>query len=246
MKEAWRRLKPLIFVQTYRQSDILIDRFLTSMASSGGLSLLFIAQQINGSINLVSNKASSAPMVPLLARAAKSDDWLGYKLIYRRRILWVLMLTSFGFLSLLFAGWPTLHILIGHGGLTEANVRSLWWILVALAGMLVGGASGQVATVALYTMGNTMTPSKLYILTYTIFIPIKVLAFMYFGIGGLAVSISVFFGLNFLLQFFTIEKELTLLINSEAERLSRREVGVTQDSQLDREQNPRLIEGFVD
>jgi putative peptidoglycan lipid II flippase len=206
MREAWRRVKPFILGQTYSKSDPLIDRFLTSMTIAGNLSLLYIGQQIYSAINLIITKAISAPTVPRLALAAKSGDWPHFRRIYRQRILWMLGLGVAACIILLVFGEPLLHLMIGHGGITAENVRMLWWIMLALIGLLIGGTAGQITAVAFYAMGDTKTPTMLFVWTFTIYIPIKVLVFLHYGLLGLAIATSVHLTVNFLLQLFILEK----------------------------------------
>jgi peptidoglycan biosynthesis protein MviN/MurJ (putative lipid II flippase) len=207
MREAWRRVKPFLLGQTYSKSDPLVDRFLTSMSIAGNLSLLYIGQQIYSAITLIITKAISAPTVPRLALAAKSGNWINFRRIYRQRLLWMVGLAVAVFVILLFFGEPLLHLLIGHGGITAQNVRMLWWIMLALTGLLLGGTAGQVTSVAFYAMGDTKTPTMLFVWTFTIYVPIKVLVFLHYGLLGLAVATSAHLIVNFLLQLAVLEKD---------------------------------------
>ena len=206
MKEAWRRIKPFLFGQTYSRTDPMIDRFLTSMTIAGNLSLLYIGQQIYSAIILVINKAISTPTVPRLAIAARSGDWFSFRRTYRERLLWMIGISVLGSALLLIFGESVLHLMIGHGGITAQNVHSLWLIMIALLGVLVGGTVGQVTAVAFYAMGDTRTPTNLFIGTFTIYVPIKVLTFLHYGLMGLAVATSVHLMINFLLQLVVLER----------------------------------------
>lgn len=206
MREAWRRLKPFLLGQTYSKSDPLIDRFLTSMSIAGDLSLLYIGQQIYSAINLIITKAISSPVVPRLAHAAKSGDWRQFHHLYRQRLLWVTGLGLAAGIILLVFGEDLLHLMIGHGGITAENVRLLWWIMLALIGLLIGGTAGQVTSVAFYAMGDTKTPTMLFVWTFTIYIPIKALVFLHYGLLGLAIATSVHLIVNFLLQLLVLER----------------------------------------
>lgn len=206
MREAWRRVKPFLLGQTYSKSDPLVDRFLTSMSTAGNLSLLYIGQQIFSAINLIITKAISAPTVPRLALAAKSGEWISFRRTYRQRLWWMAGLGMAASVILLVFGESLLHLMIGHGGITAQNVRMLWWIMLALSGLLIGGTAGQVTSVAFYAMGDTKTPTMLFIWTFTIYIPIKVLVFLHYGLVGLAVATSAHLLLNFLLQFIVLER----------------------------------------
>jgi putative peptidoglycan lipid II flippase len=206
MREAWRRVKPFLLGQTYSKSDPLIDRFLTSMSTAGNLSLLYIGQQIYSALNLIITKAISAPTLPRLALAAQSGEWISFRRTYRQRLWWMAGLGIAAGVILLVFGESLLHLMIGHGGITAQNVRMLWWIMLALSGLLIGGTAGQVTSVAFYAMGDTKTPTMLFIWTFTIYIPIKVLVFLHYGLVGLAVATSAHLLLNFLLQFIILER----------------------------------------
>jgi peptidoglycan biosynthesis protein MviN/MurJ (putative lipid II flippase) len=206
IREAWRRLKPFLLGQTYSKSDPLIDRFLTSMSIAGDLSLLYIGQQIYSAINLIITKAISAPTVPRLALAAKSGDWRNFRHTYRQRLLWMAGLAVATLLVLLVFGEPLLHLMIGHGGITAQNVHMLWWIMLGLIGLMMGGTAGQITAVAFYAMGDTKTPTMLFVWTFTIYIPIKVIVFLHYGLIGLAIATSVHLIMNFLLQLIFLEQ----------------------------------------
>ncbi len=206
VREAWRRIKPFLLGQTYAKSDPLIDRFLTSLTAAGSLSLLYIGQQVYSSVNLITTKAISTPSVPRLALAAKAGDWPAFRRIYRHRLGWMLVITIAGAAGLVVVGEPLLRLMIGHGGITAENVHQLWWILIALAGVLIGGASGQVISAAFYAIGDTRTPTVLFIITYTIYIPIKIVVFVKYGVIGLALATSIHLVINCLLQLVVLER----------------------------------------
>jgi putative peptidoglycan lipid II flippase len=205
IKEAWRRIKPFILGQTYAKSEPLIDRFLTSLTTAGSLSLLYFGQQIYSAVNLVIVKAVSTPTVPRLAIAAKSRDWRSFRHVYRERLIWILVIAIAGCSVLFFIGEPVLRLMIGHGGITTQNVHVLWWIMVALAGLLIGGTAGQVISTAFYAIGDTRTPTMLFIGTYTVYIPLKILVFLHYGVIGIAVATSVHLTVNFLVQLVVLE-----------------------------------------
>ncbi|HVQ40060.1 MAG TPA: lipid II flippase MurJ, partial [Pyrinomonadaceae bacterium] len=150
MREAWRRLRPLLIGTTYYRTDPLVDRFLASMAPSGGLSLLSIGQQIYGVANMVAEKAIATPMVPQLAIYAGAGDWPAFRRLYLRRLLAIGGLTTAGYIMLLVIGERVLNLLIGHGGITSENVHLLWAIMVALVGVFVAGAMGVITSKTFY------------------------------------------------------------------------------------------------
>src|SRR5436190_22085422 len=118
----------------------------------------------------------------------------------------MLVITLAATAGLFVIGEPMLRLMIGHGGISAKNVHQLWWILVALSGVLVGGASGQVISGAFYAIGDTRTPTMLFIITYTVYIPIKIVVFLKYGVIGLAVVTSIHLVVNFLLQLVVLER----------------------------------------
>ena len=208
IKEAWRRIKPFVLGQTYAKSEPLIDRFLTSLTTAGNLSLLYFGQQIYSAINLVIVKAVSTPTVPRLAIAAKNRDWRSFRHVYRERLIWILVIAITSSSVLFFIGEPVLRLMIGHGGISTQNVHMLWWIMVALAGLLIGGTAGQVISTAFYAIGDTRTPTMLFIGTYTVYIPLKILVFLRYGVIGIAVATSVHMTVNFLVQLVVLERTI--------------------------------------
>lgn len=205
MKEAWRRIKPFLLGETYAKSDPLVDRFLTSLTTAGNLSLLYIGQQVHGALTLIITRAVATPSVPRLAIAAKSRDWPSFRHIYRQRLLSMLGITIAACAGLFLIGEPLLRLMIGHGGITAQNVHMLWWIMLALGGLLVGGAAGQVTSGAFYAMGDTKTPTMLFIGTFTVYVPIKIIVFLRYGVTGLAATTSLHLIINFLLQLVLLE-----------------------------------------
>jgi putative peptidoglycan lipid II flippase len=206
MREAWSRIRPLLIGTAYYRTDPLVDRFLASMAPAGGLSLLYIGQQIYGAANIVADKALVAPMVPQLAIEANGGRWSVFRRIYQRRLLLLGGLPLLGYIALLIAGERVLDLLIGHGGVTTDNVHLLWLIMVALVGFFIGGAMGQITSTTFYAMGDTRTPTRMSIITYTIYIPAKVLGFLYYGLIGLAVVTSIYLFVNLILQILLLER----------------------------------------
>jgi len=205
MREAWLRIRPLLIGTTYYRTDPLIDRFLASMAPAGGLPLLYIGQQIYGVANIVAEKAIATPMVPQLAIFASAAKWPAFRQLYQRRLLAMGALTVAGYVFLLVAGERVLNLLIGHGGVTRDNVHLLWLIMIALVGVFIGGAMGVITSKTFYAMGDTRTPTRMSIVTYTIYIPAKILAFLRYGLMGLAVVTSAYLFLNLCIQIVLLE-----------------------------------------
>ncbi len=203
-KEVWQQIKPLLLGTSYFKTDPLLDRFLSSMAPAGGLSLFYLGQQIYGAATQVVNKSIVAPVVPLLAQHANEGNWTVFRNIYQKRLLWIIGITVSSSFFFLFFGESLLKLIFESRDMSEEQLSLLWWIMICLVGIFIGGAGGQITTAAFYTRGDTRTPMKLGMWVYTIYVPIKILVFFRYGLIGLAISTSLYFAVNFLLQVYFI------------------------------------------
>jgi len=207
IQQAWRRIKPLLLGTAYYKTDPAIDRLLLSSANSGSLSLYYLAQQIYGAVNQVINRALAAPLVPLLSKLHKSNDMEGFRRTYYQKLLQVAAISLTGLIILSLFGQGILDILVGHGNVNASDVNKLWWIMLCLGGLFVGGAMGQISSASFYALGDTTTPTRLGIYSYTFYIPIKIASFYYSGIIGLALATSVFFIVNLGLQNYYLKNK---------------------------------------
>jgi len=203
IKDTWRRLYPLLLGTTYYKTDQLVDRILSSLAPAGQLSLLYFANQIYSAGNLILSKALVGPVVPVLAEKAFNKDWHLFQDIVRKRTLTLLCITLGAYSCILLFGDSILQLLFGHGRFDTLEILNLRWILVALVGVWVGGAVGQVLTSSFYAKGNTRTPTKIGIFGFTLGLGLKLVGFLYCGILGIAVGTSIYYLFNaFLLKYF--------------------------------------------
>lgn len=191
LEQIMERLRPLVLVSLYSKTGPLLDRFLSSMAPAGGLSLLYLAQQIYASIADVIHKSFTTSMIPALTAHARNSNWAGFQFVYLKRFWWIAGLTLSGYVILATFGRKTLHFLIGFGGVTNENVQLLWWLLVVLGGVLVAGGMGQISAAAFYAEGDTRIPARVGIIGFTLGSLVKVFAFFHIGLLGIALGASV-------------------------------------------------------
>jgi putative peptidoglycan lipid II flippase len=207
VRTAWRRIKPLLAGTAYYKTDILIERFLLSAANPGTLSIFHFAQQLYGAANQVLNKAITVPAVPMLSQARRQNDEVAFRKLYGRKLRQMVLISLAGLFCLIFFGKPLLALLVGYGSITDENIELLWLILIWLSGVLVGGATGQIASCAFYSIGNTSTPVKMSVITYTLYIPVKITSFLVWGVAGLAVVTTVYYLINLLLLLLLFERK---------------------------------------
>ncbi len=216
LKDAWQRMWPLLVGGAYYKSDMLVDRFLSSMAPAGGLSLFHLGRQLYAAAQGILSKALIGPVVPSLAEFAEAKDWQVFMRTYRRRLFLVTGLIALGFFVYLGIGKILLGLLIGHGGVTDANLDLLHAILIGLVGFLLG-APGQIVASAFYAIGDTKTPTKASVLGYTLGLALKIGGFYSAGLVGLAVGTSAYYLINGLMLTTLLELRLKKLCAAQRE-----------------------------
>jgi putative peptidoglycan lipid II flippase len=203
LKKSWQRLYPLLLGSSVYKTEILVDRFLSSMTSAGQLSLLYFASQIYQAGNFVLAKALSVPMVPELAKMAFAGKWETFRRILNSKLYWTLLITGAVIIGIISLGRPVLTFLFEHGRFTLVEIDTLYWILLALGGVWIGGALGQILSSAFYSKGNTRTPTKIGVIGFSMGLIMKIGGFWVGGILGIAIGTSIYYLLNvFLLKFF--------------------------------------------
>ena len=200
IQKAWRRITPLLFGTAYYKTDPLVDRSLLSSTSSGSLSLYYLAYQIYGAANQVVNKALTVPLVPVLSKLHKLGDKEDFWQTYKNKLIQVALISSICFLIFCVLGEVILSYLIGYGNISSKNITELWWIMFWLGGMFIGGALGQISSSSFYASGDTKTPTRIGVYTYTLYIPVKIVSFYIFNVAGLALTTSAFLMVNFICQ----------------------------------------------
>jgi putative peptidoglycan lipid II flippase len=190
------RAAPLIGGQLYYKSDGLLDRFLASMAPPGALSLYHLSQQLYASGSMVLNRAIVAPAVPQLSRLASLGDWPSFTGRITRQLTVMLAVAAVGSAGLALAGRPLLALTFGHGEFSPDQVDHLWWLLLLLSGVWIGGTVGQILSTSFYAQGDTRTPARVGVVGFTLAVLLKLLAFRQYGIEGLALAASAYYLLN--------------------------------------------------
>jgi len=188
---AWRRLLPLMGGATYYKLDPMVERMLASFAPHGQLSLLHLGQQAIAAGNQILTKAIVNPAMPPLAELAAQRAWPDFTRLSLRRLTVVCGLSIAAWIGVAIAGRPVLALVLSRW-LDAGQVALLHVVLVALGGVWLGGAAGQVSTVSFFALGNTRTPTAVGVVGFTLAIPLKIVFFWWWGVVGLAAATSLY------------------------------------------------------
>lgn len=195
----WMRIRPLLVGNIYYKSDVVVDRFLLSMAGAGDMTLFALAQQFHGAVAGILGKAWGNTAIPELAVFTKRRDLPNFVRLYNRRLA-ILALTSGATIILLWlVGQAALTLLLGHGKMSAVDIVTLWEIMLASAGVLLFACVGVIVAGAHYALGDTRTPTYLGMASFSMFVVVKYFAFHSFGAIGVALAASCYFAVTAIL-----------------------------------------------
>lgn len=207
-KITWKKLKPLVIGNAYFQADPLVDRHLTSRGITGELTLLNFAQQLYQAVNSILLKVLVNTMIPEMAKAYAAGDIKRFDHILRKRLFISFAFLTTGYIAMLGMGEWLLGLIFSFKKMTPGDVHQLWWLLVLLGGYLLGDIIGNVTSGAFFAKGDTATPTKIGMILFTIYIPVKVFCYFKFGIAGLAIAASTYQVISFSTKLFFLRKHL--------------------------------------
>jgi putative peptidoglycan lipid II flippase len=209
LREGGRRLRPLLAGSLYYRLGPLVDRFWTSLAPAGDLTLLHLGGQIYGGAHQVLGKAITTPALPTLARYAHAGDFTSYRRASSRRVAFVLLVTCSGMVGLVLIGEPALRMLFGFRNFSDDSTYRLWVILIALGGVWVAGGLGQILASGFYALGDTIIPTRVGVVGFTLGIGLKILGFYFCGVIGIAIGTSAYYVLNAILLHIFLKRSIS-------------------------------------
>jgi putative peptidoglycan lipid II flippase len=207
-KTAWAKLRPLLLGNFYFKTDMLADRYLASIGTGGELTLFNLAQQLYAAGNSILTKVLVNTMIPSLARKHANGDETGFGKLFKKRLLVGILVTVLLLLLIGVVGQWVLSLMFSFKNFAASDVHRLWWLLLLLGGFWVTALIGSITSGAFYAKGNTKTPTRLSVVAFTCYIPLKFYFYYQFGISGLALSISIYYIISFLLQLYFLRRYL--------------------------------------
>lgn len=200
LRASWERIKPMLLGNVYYKTDILVDRYLLSGGAAGDIALYGFARQIYDGGGGVISKTLAVTAVPRLAIFVKQRSRAQFWDFYKRRVGFLFAIGLLAYLVIFFGEQLLFEPLFGGGRLTAEGAHRLWFLMVLLGGTFVFGIVGSILAGAFYSLGDTRTPTKMGVVTFTCFIAIRILAFREFGLAGVSVAATVYYLVNVVLM----------------------------------------------
>jgi putative peptidoglycan lipid II flippase len=209
---ALRLAGPLMASSAIHKLTPFLDRLLLSQASAGSISLYTVGQMGGSSLATIIDRSVTVPLMPSFARWWAEGHHGELRSGFRRAMArgWIFVAAIALGMLMVSPFWEsiTMHVL----GLRASPARELFWVCVALLGLIAGSTGGTVAASALYSTGDTKIVSAVGLLGFIVSIGLKVFAFQVFGIIGLAFATSIYYMYNYLIMWYFLEKRIARFV----------------------------------
>ena len=205
LKESLNKMSPLAISSIFGRSDILIDRYLSSMLLAGSITLLHYGNLFIMILTSLVNKGIS--IVSLRKFSYLTDDRENFNVYFVKIFKIMLSISLFFVLNIFIAGELILDTFFKTTtSLNQDQISKIYLIVLFLQGSFIGGVISSVLVNAFYSKGLTSLIAKFSVMINSIGIMSKYYFFNSFGFYALPVVFSVKSILNaaFLLLLYNI------------------------------------------
>lgn len=217
-KRQWEQIRILLGGNSLHKLTPLVDRYLSSKSSPGGLTMFNLSQNAFQALSLVFDRAIVTPSTPSLARAIKSRDWQAALDSYDQ----ALKRAFFPFLAALVALLlirPYWIPLVQFALNVKLETNETWLITLVMLGFLYPATAGGVVLAAFYAFDEARKVTWISIIGLILSIPVKFIMFSEFGLVGLASAVSIHYAGNFIFMNYVIRGRIKRLVDRPAEVL---------------------------
>lgn len=179
----------------------LVDRVLSSLAPAGGLSLFNVGQQAFNAGEIILQRSITNPALARISRRLQEGDEEAARSLYLRGFRQTLVLVCLSFVLLLVLGFPFLKIVFHRGRMEVGDVHLLWVLMLATGGQLLSPVLLAMAN-RFYAKGDAWTPTWIGALGLPLAVCLRILFFNSWGIVGIALATSLYYGLIFFLYLY--------------------------------------------
>lgn len=216
LKRGWERIRPIVLLKAYSMTSMPLDRFLASFLVPGSVVTFELVWRFYSAAIRVLSKGVLTPFLPRLSRLAHTNNSYEFSGVYRRQSR-LMLAAALLVLAVVFGVALVTRMTIASiplrpliGSLTSEDISRISVVILCMSGMLpfIGLSSSQVN--AYYAMGDTRTPAKIGFAVYTVGIVLRIAGFFAGGLAGMAVAVSCWAGLNYLVMEVILRKQWLL------------------------------------
>lgn len=207
-RPGWLQLQPLLAGSSLYKASPLVDRYWTAQASAGSLTLFSLAQTGMVALTAVLERSICMPVVPQISRCIAEGNAACARRLYRRAVGTVALASAAAAIGLLAVEpwWaPSMAALLK---LLPVRADELWLLCLLLLGYMFVGAAGTAVVAVFYALGDTRTPAWIGVAGFFVGLVAKSLAFLAFGIAGLALATSLYYLANLAALVLSVERRI--------------------------------------
>ncbi|KPJ94254.1 MAG: hypothetical protein AMJ55_06700 [Gammaproteobacteria bacterium SG8_15] len=208
-KTVIRRLKPLVFSSLIYKTEEPIEKVLLSTAPRGELTIYHMGMQLYIIVQILYSRVIINPLISELSASLERRDWQSYRKSILSSLKLILLVNIVGLGLFVLIGEPVLQVVFPYDRLTAEDVTQLWWVMLYLAGYLVGGSIGQISISGFYAVGDTVTPAVIGITGFIFGIVLKFIFFMNYGVIGLALATTIYCVITSTVSFFFLAYKIS-------------------------------------
>jgi len=205
--DIWPGAALLLAGSSIYKTGPLVDRYWISTAPAGSVTVFNLVQAGMNALATVLDRAICVPAGPALARLAQAGEMEALRSLYRqcvRRALYAIAALTL----LLFAVQPFWADLAGLAlKISPVLAQQMWLVCLSLLGYLLVAGCGYAVIAGFYALGDMRTPVSVGVVGFLIGVVLKSVAFLKFGVLGLAVATSAYYVLNLVVLIVLLERK---------------------------------------
>ncbi len=212
-RDAWTSLRPLLAGSAVYKTSPLVDRYWTSLAPAGGVTVFSLAQTAMSALATVLERAVCVPVVPQLARLAAREEYEELRKTYRTCVVRISLATALAAVGMI-ALYPEWEAILGMLlKVSPGQAHDMWFVCLALLGYLHVAASGTIAVSAFYALNDTRTPVRIGMTGFILGVILKSAGFLLMGLTGLAIASSAYYICNIAAMCMLLEKKIDKFVS---------------------------------
>ncbi|HEU4460721.1 MAG TPA: polysaccharide biosynthesis C-terminal domain-containing protein [Methylibium sp.] len=191
-REVWRELRVVMGGGLLIKTGPLVDRYWSSKADGGGMTLFNIAQMGINAMTVVLERAVLIPASPEFTRQIERGDFAALRRSYRRCLIRVVLGVAAAGLALLALRpiWRDLLLWLLRIDPIPADV--IFTTCLLLLPSAFAAVSASCATAVLYAFRRTRVATGIGVTAFFASLALKGVLFSHYGIPGLAAATSIY------------------------------------------------------
>ncbi len=202
---------PLFCGAVFYKSVFIVDRYIASSLAQGSISYLGYASKITKVLITVGTSGIVIATFPVISKYIAELKWQKIQYLVLQSMTTVFYMTVFIFTMLIILGQPLVKIFFERGQFFTNDTLQVAKALIYYGGVLIFGALGAFTTNLFYAFKDTKTPVLVGIFGFAIGLILKLVFSRYLSYIGIALASSIYYGLNFFIMVYILQKKYRIL-----------------------------------